>query len=165
MKCCFYKTPCIAAPMRERGEVIMRALPYVQLPTDAPTGTRFFFFGSRVMGFWRETSHQLTRLLRALHMRKSTSKSSTKKRLLYVPEESCDEYFKCLILDTLLWCDVMSTSLKEPAAKDFVARKACPIALREAQWTHWNIIKCKEHLGNHPDAVIGKATINLDSRV
>jgi hypothetical protein len=53
--------------------------------------------------------------------------------------------------------------VEEPVAKDFVARKACTIALREAQGTHWNKIKCKEHLGNCPEAVIGQATINLDS--
>jgi hypothetical protein len=37
--------------------------------------------------------------------------------------------------------------------------------LSEVQGTHWNVIKCKEHLGNHPEAVIGQATINLDSQV
>jgi hypothetical protein len=59
----------------------------------------------------------------------------------------------------------MSTNLKEPAAKDFVVRKAHTIALSKAQGTHWNVIKCKKHLGNCPEAVIGQATINLDSRV
>jgi hypothetical protein len=37
--------------------------------------------------------------------------------------------------------------VEEPAAKDFVARKACTIALRKAQGTHWNVNKCKECLG------------------
>ncbi len=55
--------------------------------------------------------------------------------------------------------------VEEPSAKELVARKACTIALSEAQGTHWNMIKCKEHLGNCPEAVIGHATINLDSRV
>jgi hypothetical protein len=55
--------------------------------------------------------------------------------------------------------------VEEPAAKHFIARKACTIALSKAQGTHWNVIKCKEHLGNHPEAVIGQATINLDSQV
>ncbi len=55
--------------------------------------------------------------------------------------------------------------IKEPAAKDFVARKACTIALSEARGIHWNRIKCDERLGNCPEAVIGQATINLDSRV
>jgi hypothetical protein len=59
----------------------------------------------------------------------------------------------------------MSTNLKEPAAKDFVTRKAHTFKLSEARGTHWNVIKCKEHLGNHPEAVIGQAIINLDSRV
>jgi hypothetical protein len=37
--------------------------------------------------------------------------------------------------------------VEEPTAKDFVARKACTIALSKAQGTHWNVIKCKESLG------------------
>jgi hypothetical protein len=59
----------------------------------------------------------------------------------------------------------MSTNLKELAAKDFVVRKAHTIPLSNEQGTYWNIIKCKEHLGNHPETVIGQATINLDSQV
>jgi hypothetical protein len=53
--------------------------------------------------------------------------------------------------------------VEEPAVKDFVARKACTIALSEVQGTQWNVIKCKERLENSPEAVIGQATINLDS--
>jgi hypothetical protein len=45
--------------------------------------------------------------------------------------------------------------------KDFVARKANTIALSKVQGTNWNVIKCKERLGNCPEAVIGQATINL----
>jgi hypothetical protein len=56
-------------------------------------------------------------------------------------------------------------SVEEPTAKDFVARKARTIDLSKAQGTHGNMIKCKEHLVNHPEAVIGQATINLDSQV
>jgi hypothetical protein len=56
-------------------------------------------------------------------------------------------------------------AVEEPAAKNFVARKVRTIPLSEAQGTHWNVIKCKECLGNHPKAVIGQATINLDSQV
>jgi hypothetical protein len=37
--------------------------------------------------------------------------------------------------------------VEEPAAKDFVARKARTIALSEAQGTHWYVIKCEECLG------------------
>jgi hypothetical protein len=50
-------------------------------------------------------------------------------------------------------------SVKEPAAKDFVARKVHTIKLNEVQGTHWNAIKCQEHLGNRPEAVVRKATI------
>jgi hypothetical protein len=36
---------------------------------------------------------------------------------------------------------------EDPAAKDFVARKAHNIALSKAQGSHWKVIKCKSHLG------------------
>ncbi len=39
------------------------------------------------------------------------------------------------------------------------------IALNKVKGTHWNGIKCQEHLGNHPEAVITQATINLNSQV
>jgi hypothetical protein len=55
-------------------------------------------------------------------------------------------------------------NVEEPTAKNFVARKACTIALSEAQGSHWNVIRCKERLANCPEAVLGQATINLDSR-
>jgi hypothetical protein len=55
--------------------------------------------------------------------------------------------------------------VEEPTAKDLVAKKACTIALSEVQGTHWNRIKCKEHLGNCPEAVVRQATIKLDSQV
>jgi hypothetical protein len=50
-----------------------------------------------------------------------------------------------------------------PTAKDFVARKVRTIALSKAQVTHWNLIKCKEHLGDHPEAAVREATINVNS--
>jgi hypothetical protein len=53
-------------------------------------------------------------------------------------------------------------SVEEPAAKDFVAGKVHTIELNEVQGTHWNAIKCKEHLGSCPEAVVRQATINLD---
>jgi hypothetical protein len=59
----------------------------------------------------------------------------------------------------------LSTNLKEPAEKDFVAKKARTIALSKAQGTHWNTIKGKERLGNRPEAAIGQATINHHSQV
>jgi hypothetical protein len=43
-KCCLYKTPYVAAHVRELGEVIARAPPYVRLPIDALTRTGFFWF-------------------------------------------------------------------------------------------------------------------------
>jgi hypothetical protein len=55
--------------------------------------------------------------------------------------------------------------VKPSAAREFEARKTCTIASGKAQGTYWNRIKCKEHRENPPEAVIGKATINLDSQV
>ena len=37
--------------------------------------------------------------------------------------------------------------VEEIAGKDFIARKACTIALSKAQETHWDVIKCKLCLG------------------
>jgi hypothetical protein len=56
-------------------------------------------------------------------------------------------------------------SVEEPAAKDFIAKKVNTIELNKVQGTHWKANKCKEHLGNRPEAVIRQATINLYSRV
>jgi hypothetical protein len=47
-------------------------------------------------------------------------------------------------------------TLKKHAAKNFVVRKAHTIASGKAQGTHRNRIKCKEHLRNRPEAVIGQ---------
>jgi hypothetical protein len=54
-------------------------------------------------------------------------------------------------------------SIEGPTAKDFVAREVRTIELNEVQGTHWNANKCKERLGNHPEAVVRQATINLYS--
>jgi hypothetical protein len=48
-----------------------------------------------------------------------------------------------------------------PAAKDFVARKVRTISLSKVQGAHWNAIKWEECLGDCPEAVVKKATINL----
>jgi hypothetical protein len=55
--------------------------------------------------------------------------------------------------------------VEEPTAKDFVAWKVCTIALSKVQGTHWNAIKCQEHLGNCPEAVVSQATINPNLQV
>ncbi len=57
-KCCLYKMPYAAAPMRVLGGIIARTKPYVQLPTDAPTREPDFF-GSRVTCFWGDPSHHI----------------------------------------------------------------------------------------------------------
>jgi hypothetical protein len=55
--------------------------------------------------------------------------------------------------------------IEEPAAKDLLARKARTIAMSEVQGTHWNGIKCKEHLGHCPESIVRQATMNLDLQV
>jgi hypothetical protein len=54
-------------------------------------------------------------------------------------------------------------SIEEPAAKDIVESKVLTIGLNKVQGTRWNTNKCKERLGNCPEAVVRQATINLDS--
>jgi hypothetical protein len=55
-------------------------------------------------------------------------------------------------------------SLEEPAAKDFIARKVRTIEWNKLQGTICNMIKCKERLRSHPEAVVRQATINLHLR-
>jgi hypothetical protein len=182
------------------GVVIVRTPPYAWLPSDAPTRARVFFWFKSYAFLKRPILFDYW-LLCPIFYKETTSKSSTEKGLLYALEGSCKEHLKCLILDTPLWCDVMSTILKIPeepekgmlsdqpwlmrvtstallchwgqqlledmmflgtdfemhaiwqgyieesAAKDFVAREAHTIALRKLWGTHWNVIKCKLHLG------------------
>jgi hypothetical protein len=54
-KGCLYKTPYLAAPISETGDVIARTPLYVRLPTYAPPRARFFF-DSQVMRFLRDPS-------------------------------------------------------------------------------------------------------------
>ncbi len=54
-KCCLYKTPYIAAPVRETGDVIARTLLYAWVPTGTPTWARICF-SSRVTSFSRDPS-------------------------------------------------------------------------------------------------------------
>jgi hypothetical protein len=54
---------------------------------------------------------------------------------------------------------------EETAAKELVARNTRTITSGKVQGTSWNRIKGEECCGNPPEAVIGQATINLDSRV
>ncbi len=51
-------------------------------------------------------------------MRKSTSESGTKKDYFACLRSSAKNTFKCLIKDTLLWCGIMSTNLKNPREQD-----------------------------------------------
>jgi hypothetical protein len=38
-KCCLYKMPYVAAPVRVLGDIIAKPMPYEQIPSDAPTIT------------------------------------------------------------------------------------------------------------------------------
>ncbi len=55
--------------------------------------------------------------------------------------------------------------VEEPTPKDFIARKVRTIKLKKVQGTLWNANKCEERLGNHPEAVVRQATVNLYSQV
>ncbi len=54
---------------------------------------------------------------------------------------------------------------EESIAQELVAWNTSTIASGKAWGTYWNKIKCKEHCGNPPEAVIRQATINLDLQV
>jgi hypothetical protein len=79
-------------------------------------------------------------LLRPFFYKEATSKSSTEKGLLYALEEFCKEHFKCLSLDTPLWYDVMSTSLKNPEEREKGTLSDQPQLMRvtpTALLSHW----------------------------
>ncbi len=56
-------------------------------------------------------------------------------------------------------------NVEKSAMKDFIARKAHTIALSKVRGTHQRVIRCKERLANCPEAILGQATINLNSQV
>jgi hypothetical protein len=77
-KCCLYKTPYVAAPVREIGDVIARTPLYMQLSTDAPTRTRiFFWFTSNA--FLKRPVLVNWRLLRPFSMKKPHAKAVPRK--------------------------------------------------------------------------------------
>ncbi len=55
-KCCLYETPYVAAPVRVLGAVITKTTPYKQIPLDAPTRTRKFFWFTSEVFLWRPVS-------------------------------------------------------------------------------------------------------------
>ncbi len=66
----------------------------------------------------QETHLVILRLLSEISTRRSTSKSGTGKDYLLRLRSSVMSTFKCLIKDSLLWCDVMSTTLNNPKDQD-----------------------------------------------
>ncbi len=106
----YQHTSRIWAPVRETGVVIARILPYARQPTDTPTRTRDFLVHN-----WHvliETRLVISRLLCPFSTRKSTSKGGTD-YLLHLRNPT-KHSFKCLFKDTLLWCGIKSTNLRNP---------------------------------------------------
>jgi hypothetical protein len=110
----------------------------------------------------------------SLFYKKATCESSTKKGLLYAPDPEernkgtlSDQCQLSRVTSMALLChwgqqslkDMMSLRtdfemhaiwqgyIEEPAAKDFVAKKARTITLSEGGGTHWDVIKCESRLG------------------
>ncbi len=79
-KCCLYKTPYVAAPVRETGDIITRSLLYAWPPTYAPTRARIIF-GSGVTFFlgdpscWKNGSY--VPFLQGSHMQKQYHQRTT----------------------------------------------------------------------------------------
>ncbi len=112
-KCCLFKTPYVAAPMRQIGDVIVWTTPYAQLSMDAPTRKPEFLMvlKGRVS---EETCLIISRLPHPFSTRKSTSKSGTQKDYLLCLRSLTESTFKCLFKKTLLWHGIMSRNLRNP---------------------------------------------------
>ncbi len=220
MKCCLYKTPYVAVPVRVLDDVIVKPMPYEQIPLDAPTRTRNFswftieeFFKRPVLSYQDSYVIFLWGGLRAKVVPERTTYSVTWGVSQRVPSSVSSSI---LCSDASSWAEASGTlkikltkgtlgnqpqfmrvtpsvllgswvlqpikdvtslrtnlkthakwqgSVEEPAAKDFVVRKVRTIELNEVQGTHWSANKCKERLGNCPEAVVRQATIILYSRV
>ncbi len=179
--CCLYKTPYVAAPVRETGDVITRTPLYARLPSDAPTRTRIFF-GSQVMGFSRDPSRlsigSYVPFLQGSHMQKQYHRRTT----LHTDPEKCekgtmsDQPQLSSVMSTALLCrwgrklleDMMSFGtdfemhaiwqgyIEDPTVKDFVARKARTIALSKAQGTQQSTLFTSLEIpwGFHTQAVL-----------
>ncbi len=98
--------------LRKLGDVIARTPPYAWLPTDTPIRTRFFLVHEWFIS--EETRLVKSKLLHTFSTRKSTYKSGTRKDHLMRLRSPTKRTFKCLILKTPLWCDIMSRNLKNP---------------------------------------------------
>jgi hypothetical protein len=75
---CLYKTPYVAASVRERGNIIERTLPYAQLLTYIPSRARIiFWFTSN--GFLKRLVLLKCWLLRPFSTRKPHAKAVPRK--------------------------------------------------------------------------------------
>ncbi len=107
-KCCLYKTPYVAAPIKETGDITAKN--YALCTT---TRNRFFF----LIHEWHVSEENrliISRLLCAFSTKMSTSKGGTRKDYLSPLRSSTTSNFKCLIKDSLLWCCIMSMTLRNP---------------------------------------------------
>jgi hypothetical protein len=160
-KCCLYKTPYVAAPIRETGDVIVRTLLYAQLPTDAPTRARILFwftcnaFLKRpvLLQYWLQCAFSMRKPHAKAVPRKDffthlrTLKNMRKGRWVISPNYRITSTALLCRWGSQLLKDKMSLGtdfemharwqkyVEDPAVKDFVARKTCTIALSEAQGT------------------------------
>ncbi len=105
-KCCLYKTPYVAALLRELHPTRDFLQTHLQENQKVCSVHK-----------WRvsEEIHLVkSRLLHPFSTMKSTSKSGTRKDYLSCLRSPTKSSFKCLFKDTPLWCGTMITNLSNP---------------------------------------------------
>jgi hypothetical protein len=101
-KCCLYKTPYVAAFVREIGDVITRTPPYAQPPTYAPTKTKFCF-DLQVTDVFPKRPVSSIRDSYILYIQGSLQAKAVPRKDHFMRLRSpAKSTFKCLILETLL---------------------------------------------------------------
>ncbi len=117
-KCCLYKMPYVAAPVRVLGDVIANFSALRATNFGCTYNNQNFFLVQE----WRvsqETRLVISRFLREFFTRRSTSKSGTGKDYLsHNLRSPTKSTFKCLCKQTPLWRIVMSKSLRNPEDQD-----------------------------------------------
>ncbi len=137
-KCCLYKMPYVAAPLRVLGDVIKKFYALHETSSRRTHNSQNFV----LVHEWQisqETCLVISRLLCEISTRRSTSKSGTRKdylsRYLRSPVKST---FKLLYKQTLLWLVIMSKEPQEPLrTRRPQERDVEPSALTHAHHTHY----------------------------
>ncbi len=120
--CLVFKTPYVAAPMRIIGDIIARTPPYVQLSTDAPTGTRLFLVHEWPVS--EETCLINSWFLCILPTRKSTRESGPRKDYFMLLNSSRMSTFR--VSSWILRSDVVSWAQTSRTPKNkMTVRKGC----------------------------------------